>query len=270
MSNRARLLAAFHLPLCRNRDNHHGVLAGVYGNNSQYYYSYVTIPTEHDTSGLVNAGSEAAEALARQLMNAYPDVTCTLDYSTPFQLLIATMLSAQTTDERVNRITPALFGEFPTALDLAQARRDTVEQIVRPLGFQHRRSGQIIATAQALCTEFGGEVPQSNKELEKLPGVGHKTANVVMGVCFGARALTVDTHVGRLSRRLGWTRATSVTRVEKDVTTLLAGVNWTKLSHVLIAHGRSVCTAQGPRCDECPVVDRCPKVGVVPWSGGGQ
>ena len=193
----------------------------------------------------------------------YPEATTSLDHRNAFELLVATVLSAQTTDARVNTVTPTLFSRWQTPEDLATADPASVEQVVRPLGFQHRRATQVVGLAHALVEHFGGAVPAASRDLESLPGVGRKTANVVRGNWFGIPALTGDTHVGRLARRLGWTGAPDPAAVERDVCALLPDVDWTRLSHELIWHGRAVCTARAPRCDTCVLADLCPRVGVA-------
>lgn len=208
------------------------------------------------------APSRALEIVDR-LRGTYPEATTSLHHTSAFELLVATVLSAQTTDARVNTVTPTLFSRWPTPASLAGASPADVESVVRPLGFQHRRARQVVDLARALVTDFHAEVPASSADLESLPGVGRKTANVVRGNWFGVPALTVDTHVGRLSRRLGWTTAADPAGVERDVCALLPGVDWTQLSHDLIWHGRAVCTARSPRCGACVLVDLCPRVGVV-------
>jgi endonuclease-3 len=206
------------------------------------------------------APAQALEVWDR-LRAEYPDARTRLDHRNPFELLVATVLSAQTTDDRVNTVTPELFRRWPAPEDLAGAPPAEVEAVIRPLGFQHRRAGQVVGVARALCERFEGEVPHGSAELESLPGVGRKTANVVRGNCFGIPALTVDTHVGRLSRRLGWTLASDPGAVERDVCALMPEVDWTKLSHVLIWHGRAVCHARRPACERCVIADLCPSAG---------
>lgn len=201
--------------------------------------------------------------MVRRLAATYPQAHTSLDHHSAFELLVATVLSAQTTDARVNTVTPELFRRWPDPVALAAAAPVQVEAVVRPLGFQHRRATQVVALAAALVADFGGEVPGDAKSLESLPGVGRKTANVVRGNWFGEPALTVDTHVGRLARRLGWTRATDPGRVEREVCALLPGVDWTQLSHELIWHGRAVCHSRGPDCGHCVVADLCPSAGSV-------
>lgn len=207
--------------------------------------------------------SSRALGVVERLRATYPEATTSLDHRNAFELLVATVLSAQTTDARVNTVTPTLFSRWQTPEALATADPASVEQVVRPLGFQHRRATQVVGLAYALVEHFGGAVPAASRDLESLPGVGRKTANVVRGNWFGIPALTVDTHVGRLARRLGWTGATDPAAVERDVCALLPDVDWTQLSHELIWHGRAVCTARAPRCDTCVLADLCPRVGVA-------
>ncbi len=223
------------------------------GRLSQSYYA----PMESSPA------SSRALGVVERLRATYPEATTSLDHRNAFELLVATVLSAQTTDARVNTVTPTLFSRWQTPEDLATADPASVEQVVRPLGFQHRRATQVVGLAHALVEHFGGAVPAASRDLESLPGVGRKTANVVRGNWFGIPALTVDTHVGRLARRLGWTGATDPAAVERDVCALLPDVDWTRLSHELIWHGRAVCTARAPRCDTCVLADLCPRVGVA-------
>lgn len=196
--------------------------------------------------------------MVRRLHATHPDAHTSLEHASAFELLVATVLSAQTTDARVNTVTPELFRRWPDPAALADAAPEAVEAVVRPLGFQHRRAGQVVALAAALVADFHGEVPADARSLESLPGVGRKTANVVRGNWFGEPALTVDTHVGRLARRLGWTRATDPARVERDVCALLPGIDWTQLSHEMIWHGREVCHSRVPDCAHCVLADLCP------------
>lgn len=205
-----------------------------------------------------------AAAVDEELGRLYPEARCSLDHDGPFQLLVATVLSAQTTDARVNTVTPALFRRFPDAAALAGARREELEDLLRPLGFQRAKAGHLLGLGAGLCDRFGGEVPCDREALVSLPGVGRKTANVVLGNAFGVPAITVDTHVGRLSRRLGWTTSKDPLRVEKDIADLWEPRRWTDGCHRLIAHGRSVCAARSPRCSECVLLGAglCPQVGV--------
>ena len=197
---------------------------------------------------------EVADLLAR----TYPDAKCALNYRNAFELLVATVLSAQTTDQRVNTVTPELFDTYPTPRDLARGRAEDVAQIVRPLGFHRRRSTQLVGLAAALVEDHGGTVPATRSELQALPGVGRKTAHVVLGNAFGHSAITVDTHVGRLARRLGWSTAERPLAVERDLESLLPDVDWTLLCHRLIAHGRAVCHSRSPECGHCVLASLCP------------
>ncbi len=198
-----------------------------------------------------------------------------LDHRDAFELLVATVLSAQTTDVRVNAVTPELFTRWPDAASLAGADPAQVEAVVRPLGMGATRARRIIGLAAGLCEDHGGEVPEDHDALERLPGVGRKTAHVVRGTWFGRSALAVDTHVGRLARRLGWTEHSDPRRVEEDVVDLVertapsapgragAAVDLTSLSLLLILHGRRVCTARSPRCGECVLAPLCPSAGIA-------
>ena len=205
-----------------------------------------------------------AGAVDDELMALYPDAACALEHDGPFQLLVATVLSAQTTDARVNTVTPELFKRYPDAAALGAARREDLEAILRPLGFQRAKAGHLLGIGQALDERFCGRVPRSREELVSLPGVGRKTANVVLGNAFGEPAITVDTHVGRLSRRLGWTTSKDPVRVEKDIAALWEPWRWTDGCHRLIEHGRRVCSSRSPRCSECTLLEAglCPQVGV--------
>jgi len=203
---------------------------------------------------------KAKEAVAR-LAAEYPGTArelCALRHDNPFQLLVATILSAQTTDERVNQVTPALFTRYPTAADLAAANPDEVEELIKPTGFFRNKTRSLTTMAQALEERFGGQVPATIEELVTLPGVGRKTANVVLSVDFGVPGLPVDTHVGRLVRRLGLTAETDPVKVERELDTLVPPEEWGKLSLRLILHGRRVCVARRPRCEECVLEDFCP------------
>ncbi len=196
--------------------------------------------------------------IVAELERLYPDVTTFLDHTNAFELLVATVLSAQTTDVRVNTVTPELFSRWGTPALLAEANTDDVEAVVRPLGFGSRRAQQVTTLAAQLVERFDGEVPQNSEDLESLAGVGRKTANVVRGNWFGYPALTVDTHVSRLSKRFGWTDSTNPLTIEKDVTGLTPGVDWSKMSHQIIVHGRTICTARAPKCAECTLAPLCP------------
>lgn len=203
-----------------------------------------------------------APAVAKKLAHLYPDAHCALVHRNAYELLVATVLSAQTTDARVNTVTPQLFDRYPTPTDLANADPDAVARIVRPLGFQNRRSSQLVRLGAALENNFNGEVPRERKQLESLPGVGRKTAHVVMGNAFGVRAITVDTHVGRLARRLGWSKHKAPLAVEKDIVRVLPDADWTVLCHRLIEHGRRVCHSRQPDCGHCELAQLCPSASV--------
>ncbi len=205
-----------------------------------------------------------ARRIDRQLAVAYPDARCELDFGSPFQLLVATVLSAQTTDKRVNAVTPALFAAYPDAPALAGADRAEVERIIQPTGFFRAKTESVLGLAQALVERYDGVVPARLEELVTLPGVGRKTANVVLGDAFGLPGITVDTHFGRLSRRFGWTSETDPVKVELEVGRLFAKRDWTPLSHHLIFHGRRVCHARSPACGACPVARLCPSYGEGP------
>lgn len=220
------------------------------------------------TSGLpakprvAERGPRAAE-IARRLADLYPDATCSLHHSSAFQLLIATILSAQCTDRRVNLVTGPLFRRWPTARRLAAAARTDVEGAIRTTGFFRAKARNIQGCCEALVARFGGEVPRRLEDLVTLPGVGRKTANVVLGSGFGqAEGVVVDTHVGRITRRLGLTAQTDAVRVERDLVRCVPREHWIAFSHWLIEHGRQVCLARKPRCESCSLSDLCPRVGV--------
>ena len=205
--------------------------------------------------------------VAERLAAQYPGDAaslCALRHEGAFQLLAATILSAQTTDERVNQVTPALFAAYPTPEDLAGADPDALEGIIRSTGFFHAKARSLIGMAQALAERFDGAVPRTIEELVTLPGVGRKTANVVLSVAFGLPGLPVDTHVGRLARRLGLSAAGDPVVVEHDLCALVPPDGWGALSVRLILHGRNVCDARRPRCAACALLDVCPRVGVGP------
>ena len=203
-------------------------------------------------------GPHATEVFAR-LKRAHPDAHCELDYQTPLQLLVATILSAQCTDKRVNMVTPVFFRTFPTAASMADAPLEQLQDVIRSTGFFRNKAKSLIGLGKALVERHNGEVPGSMDELVKLPGVGRKTANVVLGNAFGrSEGVVVDTHVGRLSTRLGLTRQTDPVKVERELMPLFPRDEWTNVAHVLIFHGRRVCDARAPRCDACIVADICP------------
>jgi endonuclease-3 len=205
-----------------------------------------------------------ARKINRQLAELYPDAHTELDFTTPLELLVATILSAQCTDKRVNMVTPILFAKYRTAADYAGADRGEVEQIIQSTGFFRAKTTSIIGLGQALCDRFGGEVPGRLKDLVTLPGVGRKTANVVLGNAFGVPGITVDTHFGRLARRFGWTTQDDPDKVEQEVGALFPKSEWTMLSHRVIWHGRRVCHSRRPACGACGVAPLCPSYGEGP------
>jgi endonuclease-3 len=194
-----------------------------------------------------------------RLRAAHPDAHCELDHEGPFQLIVATVLSAQTTDVNVNKVTPTLFERWPTAEALAAAPPGEVEKVIGSLGFFRQKTKSLVGLAKRLVEHHGGEVPKSLAELVQLPGVGRKTANVVLGVAFGApEGVVVDTHVQRLSQRLGWTKHKEPPEIEQDLMRLFPREDWDAIGHTLIFHGRRICTARKPACSACPVNDACP------------
>jgi endonuclease-3 len=201
--------------------------------------------------------TRAAE-IALRLAAAYPDAHCALVHRDPFELLVAVILSAQTTDAKVNEVTPTLFARFPDAAALAAAPQDEVEAIVHPLGFFRSKARAIRETAASLVERHDGRVPDTLGDLTELRGVGRKTANVVLGECFATPGVTVDTHVRRLSQRLALTEETEPDRIERDLMALLPAEDWTPVSHRLIWHGRRICTARRPDCPACPLLPLCP------------
>ncbi|MGQ0649985.1 MAG: endonuclease III [Gemmatimonadaceae bacterium] len=195
----------------------------------------------------------------QRLAALYPDAHCELDYRSPWELLVATILSAQCTDRRVNMVTPLLFAKYPTPNELARAPQADIEEIIRSTGFFRAKSKALLGVATALCERHGAQVPARLEDLVVLPGVGRKTANVVLGNAFNVNeGVVVDTHVGRLALRLGLTKETDPVKVEQRLMTLFSRDRWTLLSHLLIWHGRRVCDARKPRCGECTLNDICP------------
>ncbi len=205
-----------------------------------------------------------ARKVNRVLAETYPDAECELDFSTPLELLVATILSAQCTDKRVNLVTPTLFSRYRSAADYAAADRAELELLIQSTGFFRAKANSLIGLGQVLCDDYSGEVPARLKDLVTLPGVGRKTANVVLGNAFGVPGITVDTHFGRLARRLGWTTETDPDKVEAEVGALFPRQDWTQLSHHLIWHGRRRCHARRPACGACPVAAWCPSYGEGP------
>ena len=204
------------------------------------------------------ASARIGEILAR-LKRAYPDAHCALEHTSPYELLVATILSAQCTDARVNMVTPALFAKYPGPAALARAAQADVEALVQSTGFFRNKARNLIAMAQAVVAQHGGEIPRTMAQLHALPGVGRKTANVVLGNAFGINAgVTVDTHVTRLSNLLGLTTRQDAVKIEQDLIQLVPQDDWTLVSHLLILHGRGVCIANRPRCGECVLAALCP------------
>ena len=200
----------------------------------------------------------SAEIIAR-LKTAYPDARCALDYRNAYELLCATILSAQCTDVRVNMVTPTLFARYPTPAELAGANPTQVEEIIKSTGFFRNKTKSLIGMAQAVVAEHGGQIPRTMEELRKLPGVGRKTANVVLGNAYGINeGITVDTHVTRLSGLLGLSRGTDAVKIEEELMQLYPKEDWGILSHLLIFHGRQVCIARRPKCGECMLAQLCP------------
>lgn len=203
-----------------------------------------------------------ARRIARELAATHPDAHCELDFTTPLELVVATILSAQCTDKKVNEVTPRLFARYPTAAGYAGADRAEMEDLIRSTGFYRNKSSSLIGLGEALVARFDGEVPGRLSDLVTLPGVGRKTANVVLGDAFGVPGITVDTHLGRLVRRWGWTEEDDPVRVEHAVGALIERREWTMLSHRVIFHGRRVCHARKPACGACTLAKMCPSYGV--------
>jgi endonuclease-3 len=200
-----------------------------------------------------------AQQIVKRLRKAYPGAKTSLTYRNPFELLVATILSAQCTDERVNQVTPALFERYPTADDMAGAKTEELEDMIRSTGFFRNKTKSLLGMSNALVERHGGAVPAKIEELVELPGVGRKTANVVLGNAFGKNiGVVVDTHVARLSGRLGLTTETDAVRIEQNLMQLIARKDWTLLPHLFIDHGRAVCKAPTPKCEICVLSDICP------------
>jgi endonuclease III len=203
-----------------------------------------------------------ARRIVQILAETYPDAHCALHHDGPLQLLIATILSAQCTDARVNMVTPALFARYPDAKAFATARPRELEEMIHSTGFFRNKARNIIACCRELVERHGGEVPATMEELVPLPGVGRKTANVILGTAFGVPGIPVDTHVSRLSRRLGLTEETDPVKIEHDLARLISEKEWTMFGHRMIFHGRQVCHARKPVCEQCRLAEVCPRVGV--------
>ncbi len=203
-----------------------------------------------------------AGRILRRLARAYPDAHCALTFRNPLELLVATILSAQCTDSRVNRLTPALFARYPDAAAFAAADRKELERLIKPTGFFRNKARNILRCCQQLVERHGGQVPGTMKELVQLTGIGRKTANVILGNAFATPGIPVDTHVGRLSRRLGLSEHTNPVKVERDLMGLVPKKHWSMFAHRMIFHGRQVCRARRPRCEACHLAGVCPRDGV--------
>ena len=210
-------------------------------------------------------GRDVALEDIRRLEETYPEAKCSLDYRNPYELLVATILSAQCTDVRVNMVTPDLFARFPDAATLADAEPEDLENRIKSTGFFRNKTKSLLGMARAVVDTHRGEIPRTMDELTHLPGVGRKTANVVLGNAFGQNeGIVVDTHVTRVSFRLGLTRETDAVKIEQDLVKIVPREGWTLFSHLLIFHGRSICVARRPLCESCPLWDLCPSSLVVP------
>ena len=218
-----------------------------------------TKPLKPELAKVDPALKRRAGRVYRKLQAMYPDAHCALDHDGPFQLLVATILSAQCTDVRVNKVTPALFKAYPTPKKMASAKIEHLEELVKTTGFFRNKAKSIKGAALAIEQDHGGQVPDTMEELLKLPGVARKTANVVLGNAFNKNiGVVVDTHVGRLSARLGWTTESDPKKIERDLMALIPRKKWTMLSHLLIYHGRGPCKARNPKCVECELASMCP------------
>jgi endonuclease III len=208
--------------------------------------------------------ADRARRINRELARLYPDARIELTFTTPLELLVAAILSARATDRKVNEVTRVLFARYRTAADYAAADQAELERLIEPTGFYRAKAKTLISLGRALCQRFGGRVPDILEELVTLPGVGRKTANMVLGDAFGKPAITVDTHFSRLARRFGWTAQTDPDKIERDVAALLPRREWTSASHRLIWHGRRVCHARRPACGACGIARWCPSFGIGP------
>jgi len=223
----------------------------------------ITKATRRPARGKWPPQPERVRSILDGLEDLYPDVDCELDRDTPFQLLCATILSAQCTDERVNKVTPELFRRYPDARTMAQAPLPVLEELIRSTGFFRQKAKSLKATAQALLDDHGGEIPRTLAQLTRFPGVARKTASVVLGTAFGlAEGIVVDTHVQRLAMRLGLTRSTDVKDIEQDLMKAIPHQRWIRFSHQLIWHGRRVCFARKPDCAHCTLAPFCPSAGI--------
>ncbi|MFB0627939.1 endonuclease III [Streptomyces sp. AB3(2024)] len=224
------------------------------------------VPAPARSTGMGKAESRLAmvrraRRINRELADVYPYAHPELDFRDPFELLVATVLSAQTTDLRVNQTTPALFAAYPTPEDMAEAVPEELEELIRPTGFFRMKAKSLLGLSQALRDRFGGEVPGRLEDLVTLPGVGRKTANVVLGNVFGVPGITVDTHFGRLARRFKWTEQEDPEKVEAEICAIFPKSEWTMLSHRVVFHGRRICHARNPACGACPIAPLCPAYG---------
>ncbi len=222
----------------------------------------VSRPTAKKENALA-ARRRLARRVVQALAKLYPDARCSLDHRNPLQLLIATILSAQCTDERVNLVTPALFARYPDAAAFAKADPKELEKMIQSTGFFRNKARNIIACCRAIVEKYGGEVPGTIEELHALPGVGRKTANVVLGNVFDVPGLVVDTHVHRLSRRMGLTTEDTPEKIEKDLMAIIPPKEWVAFGHRMIYHGRQVCRSRNPDCHHCTLASFCPKIGVA-------
>jgi endonuclease III len=203
------------------------------------------------------SATEKVAPILELLDRYYPEAHVTLDFTNPLEMLVATVLSAQCTDVRVNQVTPALFAKYRTAQDYAEAPLEELEEMIRPTGFFHNKAKSLKALCQKLVEDYGGEVPASLEELVKLPGIGRKTANVILGNAFGIPGIFVDTHLGRVSQRLGLTKEKDPVKIEFDLMPLIPKERWVKFSHQMIWHGRQICQARKPKCPQCPLLPYC-------------
>ena len=202
---------------------------------------------------------ERSKKIISILKKTYPNSKCSLDFESPFQLLIATMLSAQCTDDRVNKTTPALFKKFPTAKSFLRAKLEDVEDLVRSTGFYKNKAKNILAASREIVEKYPTELPKTTEELHTLPGVGRKTANVVLGTAFGIPGMVVDTHVTRITNRLGFCKGTDAVKLEHELMKIVEQKNWVKFTHLMIDHGRAVCVARTPKCEICAINALCPQ-----------
>lgn len=204
------------------------------------------------------ANRERSQSVFKKLLKEYPDAECSLDHRTPLELLVSTILSAQCTDERVNIVTKSLFKEFKTPEDYARRPIEQLEKAVQSCGFYRNKAKNISGAAQMIIEEYGGKVPGTQAELLELPGVGRKTANVILGTCFDTPGVVVDTHCGRIARRLGFTRNTDAVKVEHDLMKVWEQKNWSIFSHLMVFHGRAICQSRAPQCSRCTIRELCP------------